>query len=199
VPDHDYLGKVRELCDRHKILLILDEVQTGIGRTGKLFAHEHFGVTPDIMTLAKALAGGAPIGTMLAREEIASAFVPGTHGSTFGGNPLMAAAAIASLRTILEEGILNRTEEIGEYLLGELETLGKKYKFVKDVRGIGLMIGMGLTIPAGEIVKQGHQKGLLLNVTHDTVLRFVPPLIVTKQEINRMIEILDSIFAEVAA
>ena len=198
VPDHDYLAKVRVLCDRHKLILILDEVQTGIGRTGKLFAHEHFGITPDIMTLAKALAGGAPIGTMLAREEIAAAFVPGTHGSTFGGNPLMAAAAIATLRTILEDGLLNRCEEIGEYLQGELTALGKKYSFVKDVRGIGLMIGMGLTIPAGDIVKAGHKRGLLLNVTHDTVLRFVPPLIVTKQEINRMIEILDELFKELA-
>lgn len=198
VPDHDYLAKVRELCDRNKLILILDEVQTGIGRTGKLFAHEHFGITPDIMTLAKALAGGAPIGTMLAREEIAAAFVPGTHGSTFGGNPLMAAAAIATLRAILEDGLLNRCEEIGEYLQGELTALGKKYSFVKDVRGIGLMIGMGLTIPAGDIVKAGHKRGLLLNVTHDTVLRFVPPLIVTKQEINRMIEILDELFKELA-
>ncbi len=199
IPDRDYLHNVRELCNRHKMLFILDEVQTGIGRTGKLFAHEHFGITPDIMTLAKALAGGAPIGTMLAREEIAAAFVPGTHGSTFGGNPLMASAAIATLRTILEEGILNHSEEIGEYLLGELETLGKKYAFVQNVRGIGLMIGMALSIPAADIVKKGHDRGLLLNVTHDTVLRFVPPLIVTKQEINRMIEILDGIFGEVEA
>lgn len=198
VPDHDYLAKVRELCDHHKLILILDEVQTGIGRTGKLFAHQHFGIEPDIMTLAKALAGGAPIGTMLAREEIAAAFVPGTHGSTFGGNPLMAAAAIATLRTILEEGLLNRCEEIGEYLQGELAALGKNYSFVKDVRGIGLMIGMGLTIPAGDIVKQGHGRGLLLNVTHETVLRFVPALIVTKQEIDRMIKILDGIFEEIA-
>lgn len=197
VPDHGYLAKVRELCNRHKLLFILDEVQTGIGRTGKLFAHEHFGVTPDIMTLAKALAGGAPIGTMLAREEIAAAFVPGTHGSTFGGNPLMTAAAIATVRTILEEGILNRTEEMGDYLLGELEMLGRKYSFVKEVRGIGLMIGMALTVSAGDMVKKGHARGLLLNVTHDTVLRFVPPLIISKQEINRMIEILDGIFGEV--
>ena len=199
IPDKAYLEQVRDLCDRRRLLLILDEVQTGIGRTGRLFAHEHFGITPDIMTLAKALAGGAPIGAMLAREEIAASFVPGTHGSTFGGNPLIAAAALATLRTILEEGILNRTEEIGEYLLGELETLGRKYSFVQNVRGIGLMIGMGLTIPAGEIVKKGHGLGLLLNATHDTVLRFVPPLVVTKQEINKMIEILDRIFGEVKA
>ncbi len=197
VPSSDYFHKVREICDRHDLLLIFDEVQVGMGRTGKLFAYEHFGVTPDIMTLAKALAGGAPIGTMLAKSEIAAAFTPGTHGSTFGGNPLVCAAAIATVRVILEEGILNRTEEIGEYFLGELETLGRKYPFVKDVRGIGLMIGMSLTIPGADIVKKGHARGVLLNVTHDTVLRFVPPLVVTKQEINSMIAILDGIFAEV--
>ena len=198
VPSKEYLLAVRELCHKHNLLLILDEVQVGMGRTGKLFAHEHFGITPDIMTLAKALAGGAPIGTMLAKEEIAQAFVPGTHGSTFGGNPLVCAAALATVRTILEDGILNRAEEMGEYLLGELESLQSKYpKLVKEVRGIGLMIGMGLHIPGGDIVKAGHGKGLLLNVTHDTVLRFVPPLTVTKAEVNEMIAILDGIFAEV--
>jgi acetylornithine/N-succinyldiaminopimelate aminotransferase len=198
IPAADYLAKVRELCNRHNLLLILDEVQVGMGRTGKLFAHEHFGIAPDIMTLAKALAGGAPIGTMLAREEIAVAFVPGTHGSTFGGNPLVCAAALATVRAMLEEGILNRAEEMGDYLLGELESLHKKYPaLVKEVRGIGLMIGMGLTIPGGDIVKQGHEKGLLLNVTHDSVLRFVPPLTVSKAEVDEMIAILDGIFAEV--
>jgi acetylornithine aminotransferase len=199
IPAPDYLAKVRELCTRHNLLLILDEVQVGMGRTGKLFAHEYYGIAPDIMTLAKALAGGAPIGTMLARAEIAAAFVPGTHGSTFGGNPLVCAAALATVRTILEDGILNRTEEMGEYLLGELEALQAKFPtLVKDVRGIGLMIGMGLTVPGGEVVKKGHEKGLLLNVTHDTVLRFVPPLTVTKAEVDEMITILSSIFAEVA-
>ncbi len=198
IPAPDYLAKVRELCNHHNLLLILDEVQVGMGRTGKLFAHEHFGITPDIMTLAKALAGGAPIGTMLAREEIAVAFVPGTHGSTFGGNPLVCAAALATVRTMLEDGILNRAEEMGDYLLGELETLHKKYPaLVTEVRGIGLMIGMGLTIPGGDIVKRGHELGLLLNVTHDTVLRFVPPLIVTKAEVDEMITLLGGIFAEV--
>lgn len=197
VPAPGYLQEVRRICDQHGLLLILDEVQTGMGRTGKLFAHEHFGVVPDIMTLAKALAGGAPIGTMLAKDEYAAAFSPGTHGSTFGGNPLMTAAALAAVRTILEDGILNRTEEIGDYLLGELVALGRKYPFVTEVRGIGLMIGMGLSIPGGDIVKKGHERGLLLNVTHDTVLRFVPPLTVTKQEIDTMIGILDGILAEV--
>jgi acetylornithine/N-succinyldiaminopimelate aminotransferase len=198
IPDADYLHQVRALCDHHQLLLVLDEVQVGMGRTGTLFAHQHFGVTPDIMTLAKALAGGAPIGTMLAKAEIADAFVPGTHGSTFGGNPLVCAAAIATIRTMLEDGILNRAEEMGEYLLGELEGLKCRFpQLVADVRGIGLMIGMGLTIPGGDIVKKGHERGLLLNVTHDTVLRFVPPLIVSKQEVNEMIEILSGIFAEV--
>jgi acetylornithine aminotransferase len=198
IPAPDYLAKVRELCDKHGLLLILDEVQVGMGRTGKLFAHEHFGITPDIMTLAKALAGGAPIGTMLAKKEIARAFVPGTHGSTFGGNPLVCAAALATVRVLLEEGILNRAEEMGEYLLGELEGVHAKFPaLIKNVRGIGLMIGMGLTIPGGDIVKRGHEKGLLLNVTHDTVLRFVPPLIVSKAEVNEMIGILSGIFSEI--
>ncbi len=197
MPSPGYFQAVREICDRHGLLLIFDEVQVGMGRTGTLFAYEHFGVTPDIMTLAKALAGGAPIGTMLAKDKFAAAFVPGTHGSTFGGNPLVCAAAIATVRTILEDGLLSRCEEIGEYLTGELETLGKKYSFVKEVRGVGLMIGMSLSIPGGDIVKKGHQRGVLLNVTHDTVLRFVPPLIVTRQEIDAMIAILDGIFAEV--
>jgi len=198
IPTVEYMQGVRELCDRQRLLLILDEVQVGMGRTGKLFAHEHFSITPDIMTLAKALAGGAPIGTMLATDQVAASFSPGTHGSTFGGNPLVTAAAVATVRAILEEGLLNRAEEMGEYLHGELETLGKRYPFVKEVRGIGLMIGMSLSIPGADIVKHGHQRGLLLNVTHDTVLRFVPPLIVTKQEVNRMIEILDGIFKEIA-
>jgi acetylornithine aminotransferase len=199
VPSPGYFQEVRRICDRHDLILIFDEVQVGMGRTGKLFAYEHFDIVPDIMTLAKALAGGAPIGTMLATDRYAAAFVPGTHGSTFGGNPLVCAAAIATLRVILEDGILNRCEELGEYLEGELELLQHKYPFVKEVRGIGLMIGMALDIPAGDIVRKGHERGVLLNVTHDTVLRFVPPLTVTKQEINQMIAILDGIFAEIEA
>lgn len=199
MPSPGYFQAVREMCDRHGLLLIFDEVQVGMGRTGKMFAYEHFDVTPDIMTLAKALAGGAPIGTMLAKDRFAQAFVPGTHGSTFGGNPLVCAAAIATIRTILEDGLLNRCEEIGEYLTGELEALGRRYPFVKEVRGVGLMIGMSLNIPAGDIVKKGHERGVLLNVVHDTVLRFVPPLVVTKQDITTMIAVLDGIFAEIGA
>jgi acetylornithine aminotransferase len=196
VPSADYFQAVRQICDEHNLLLIFDEVQVGMGRTGKLFAHEHFGISPDIMTLAKALAGGAPIGTMLATEKIAEAFGPGTHGSTFGGNPLVTAAAVATVRTILEDGILNHTEEMGEYLHGELQALQRTFDFITDVRGIGLMIGMELAIPAGDIVKKALAKGLLLNAAQDKVLRFVPPLIVTKQEVNEMIRILSGILEE---
>jgi acetylornithine aminotransferase len=197
IPSPDYLQEVRDICDKRGLIMILDEVQVGMGRTGKLFAYEHFGITPDIMTLAKALAGGAPIGTMLAKDEYAAAFTPGTHGSTFGGNPLVTAAAVATVRTILEDGLLNRAEEMGEYLHGELELLQKKHPCIVEVRGIGLMIGMNLSVPGADIVKKGHDRGVLLNVTHDTVLRFVPPLTVTKQEVNEMIGILDGILAEV--
>ncbi len=196
VPSADYFRRVREICDRHGLLLIFDEVQVGIGRTGKLFAHEHFDVVPDIMTLAKALAGGAPIGAMLAKDEIAASFSPGTHGSTFGGNPLVTAAGVAAIRAVLEEGLLNRSEEMGEYLVGELERLKEKYSFITDVRGIGLMIGMELSVPAGDIVIKGMERGVLLNVAQERVLRFVPPLVVTKQEVNEMIAVLDGILEE---
>ncbi|HJV34398.1 acetylornithine transaminase [Geomonas sp.] len=197
VPDATYFQEVRQLCNENGLLLIFDEVQVGMGRTGKLFAHEHFGITPDIMTLAKALAGGAPIGTMLATDEIAAAFVPGTHGSTFGGNPLVTAAGVATVRTILEDGILNRTEEMGEYLLGELEALQKKFSFITDVRGIGLMIGVELSIPGADIVKKALERGLLLNCAQEKVLRFVPPLIVSKQEVDEMLAILTGILEEI--
>jgi len=198
VPSADYFQEVRRICDEYNLLLIFDEVQVGIGRTGKLFAYEHFGVTPDIMTLAKALAGGAPIGCMLTKDEFATAFAPGSHGSTFGGNPLVCAAAIASLHAILEDGILPRTIEMGAYLISKLEQLARKYSVVCEVRGIGLMVGMSLTIPGAEIVKKGHERGVLLNVVHDDVLRFVPPLVVEKADIDRMIELLDGILAEVS-
>ena len=199
IPTVEYFQEVRRICDQNNLLLIFDEVQVGMGRTGTLFAYEHFNCAPDIMTLAKALAGGAPIGAMLARNEVAAAFSPGTHGSTFGGNPLVCAAALATIRTILEEKLLAHTMEMGAFLLAELGTLAKKYPFVTGVRGIGLMIGMSLTIPAADIVKKGHERGVLLNVVHDTVLRFVPPLIVTQQDVTRMITILDGILAEVEA
>ena len=200
IPDAGYLQEVRAICNEHGLILIFDEVQVGMGRTGKMFAHEHFGIVPDIMTLAKALAGGAPIGTMLATNELATAFSPGTHGSTFGGNPLVTAAAIATLRVILEEGILNHCEEIGEYLTGELEALRHKFPAViTQVRGIGLMIGVELAVPGAEIVKKALERGLLLNCAQEKVLRFVPPLIVGKKEVDDMLAILSGILDELTA
>lgn len=197
VPDASYFREVRKICDEQNLILIFDEVQVGMGRTGKMFAHEHFGVTPDIMTLAKALAGGAPIGTMLATDRLAAAFTPGTHGSTFGGNPLVTAAGIASVRAIMEEGILNRTEEMGEYMMGEFEALQKKFPaLIKEVRGIGLMIGVELAVPGGDIVKTALSRGLLLNCAQDKVLRFVPPLIVGKKEVDEMLATLTVILQE---
>ena len=193
-PSVEYMQEVRKICDVNNLILIFDEVQVGIGRTGKLFAHEHFGITPDIMTLAKALAGGAPIGTMLATGEIADSFGPGTHGSTFGGNPLVTAAGIAAVRAVLEDGILENTEKMGKYLVGRLNKLKEKFPFVVAVRGIGLMIGMELSIPGADVVKEALAQGLLLNVAQDRVLRFVPPLIVGESEIDAMVEILESIF-----
>lgn len=196
VPDAAYFQEVRKICDENNLILIFDEVQVGMGRTGKMFAHEHFGITPDIMTLAKALAGGAPIGAMLATDRLAESFTPGTHGSTFGGNPLVTAAAVATIRAIQEEGILNRTEEMGEYLMGELEALHKKFpSLIKDVRGIGLMIGVELAIPGGDIVKTALSRGLLLNCAQEKVLRFVPPLIIGKKEVDEMIAGLTEILA----
>jgi acetylornithine/N-succinyldiaminopimelate aminotransferase len=197
IAGESYFAKVRQLCDEHNILLIFDEVQTGLGRTGKLFAHEHFGIAPDIMTLAKALAGGAPIGTMLARAEIAKSFSPGTHGSTFGGNPLMAGAAIATINTLLGDRFLEQANLMGAYLVDKLTELKFRYPFISEVRGLGLMVGMTLDIPGADIVLQGLEKGLLLNVTQGKVLRFVPPLIVTEAEIDEMVQILDEILKKV--
>ncbi len=193
IPDENYLARVREICDRHEILLIVDEVQTGIGRTGKLFAYEHSGIKPDIMTLAKALANGFPIGAMLATDKIAKAFVPGNHASTFGGSPLAMAAAEAVLKTILREGILEHCEKTGEYFLAQLKKLQQKHPVIKEVRGRGLMLAMKLDIETGDIVRECLNRGLLINSTGGKILRFVPPLIITTQDIDQAIKVLDDV------
>ncbi|MDA8105183.1 MAG: acetylornithine transaminase [Nitrospiraceae bacterium] len=199
VPDPDYLRDLRELCDRHGILLILDEVQTGIGRTGKFFAYEHSGITPDIITLAKGLGGGVPIGAMLATGNVAAGFEPGTHASTFGGNPLVCAAAVATMEVILEDGfVLDQCRRMGIYFQKRLEDLKKEFpSIVADIRGMGLMIGMELTRDGGPIVKSCMDKGLLINCTAGNVLRFIPPLIVTEKEIDHLIDVLEQIFDHV--
>jgi acetylornithine/N-succinyldiaminopimelate aminotransferase len=197
VPSVDYMRQVRQICDENNLILIFDEVQVGIGRTGKFFAHEYFDITPDIMTLAKALAGGAPIGTMLAREQIAESFSPGTHGSTFGGNPLVTAAGIAAVRTVLEDGILQNAVAMGKYLMDRLESLKSRFSFIVEVRGVGLMIGMELAIPGADIVREALAQGLLLNVAQDRVIRFLPPLIVGNPEIDEMMGILEGILEKI--
>ncbi|WP_020677083.1 acetylornithine transaminase [Geopsychrobacter electrodiphilus] len=197
IPPAGYFQQVRNLCDEKGLLLILDEVQTGCGRSGTLFAYEQEGITPDIMTLAKGLAGGVPIGAMLAGDALAEHLGPGTHGSTFGGNPLATATGIASLETLLGEGILENCRAMGDYLCAALETLQQKYPFISAVRGRGLLIGLELSIEGGELVKTALTRGLLINCTVGKVLRFVPPLIITRTEIDQAINILDEIFSEV--
>lgn len=196
VPPVGYLQSVRELCDENQLLLIFDEVQVGCGRTGSLFAYQQEGVEPDIMTLAKALAGGPPIGAMISREQHALALGPGTHGSTFGGNPLLAAAALAAMKVYLEDGVLENCRAMGDYLRSRLDELQEKYDFIVAIRGRGLILGMELSIEGGEMVKTALERGLLINCTVGKVLRFVPPLIVNRDEIDQMIAILDGIFAE---
>jgi len=196
IPDPGYLPGIRRICDKKGLLMIADEVQTGIGRTGMLFACEHDDVIPDMITLAKALGNGFPIGALLAKEKIAAAFVPGSHGSTFGGNPLACAAALATLETILNEGILENCRKVGEYFLSRLGELKEKHPRIREVRGQGLMLAVELTVPGAEFVQKCMEKGLLTNCTNGNVLRFVPPLILTRQDVEKAIGILDGVLEE---
>jgi len=194
VPKEGYLKGLRELCYEKGILLILDEVQVGMGRTGKLFAYEHEKIEPDLLTLAKSLAGGVPIGALLMKEEVARSFEPGDHASTFGGNFLATAAGVAALQAILEEGMLENCQKVGAYFLAKLRDLQNKYTFVQEVRGKGLILGMELKIDGAEIVKEMMKRGFLINCTMNKVLRFLPPLIITEEEVDRMIEALEEVF-----
>ncbi len=195
VPSPGYLKEVRALCDELGLLMILDEVQTGMGRTGTLFAYEHEGIEPDIMALAKGLGGGIPIGAVLAKDGVAGAFKPGDHGSTFGGNPLACSASIATLNTVMDSGILlDQCKRMGSYLVGKLENLKLKHPDkIKDVRGMGLLVGMELTSECAEIVKACMARGVLLNCADMNVLRFMPPLIVEENEIDEVVEALDHV------
>lgn len=191
VPPAGYLQAVREICNEQDLLLIYDEVQVGCGRTGSLWAYQQEGVEPDLMTLAKALAGGPPIGAMLARQPFAETLGPGTHGSTFGGNPLMCSAALAAMNTLVDDGVLANCVRMGDYLRSKLEALGSKHTCIRDVRGRGLILGMELDIEGAAIVSEAMRQGLLINCTVGKVLRFLPPLIVTIDEIDEAISILD--------
>jgi acetylornithine/N-succinyldiaminopimelate aminotransferase len=196
IPDPGYLPGIRRICDEKGLLMIADEVQTGIGRTGTLFACERTEVVPDMITLAKALGNGFPIGALLAKEKIAAAFVPGSHGSTFGGNPLACAAALATLETVLDEGILENCRKVGAYFLSRLEELKNKHPRIREVRGQGLILAIELTVPGAEFVEKCMGKGLLINCTNGNVLRFVPPLILTRQDVEKAVGILDGVLEE---
>jgi len=197
VPDKGYLSGLRQLCERAGALLIYDEVQVGVGRTGRLFAHEHYETPPHIMTLAKGLGGGVAIGAMLATDDVAGAFGPGSHASTFGGNPLATAAGLATMHTILDEGVLENCVAMGEYILGRLETFRERYEFIEDVRGKGLILGMEVQRPVGEIVTRCLEEGLLVIGAGENVLRFLPPLTITTAEVDEMTEILERVLGKV--
>jgi len=198
VPADDFLPGLRRLCDEKGLLLILDEVFTGIGRTGAMFCHQHYGIEPDVMSLAKALAGGLPVGAMLAKEEVAMSFGPGTHAATFGGNPLVAFVGTEVLKAIGEEDLLGNTQRMGGYFMGRLKDLQRKYGFIKEVRGKGLLIGVELEFPGKEIDAQCQERGVLINSLGDKVLRIIPALNVKQGEIDQAIGVLDSVFAGMA-
>jgi acetylornithine/N-succinyldiaminopimelate aminotransferase len=188
--DRDYLAGVRQLCDERGILLVFDEVQCGLGRTGKLFAHEHYGVTPDIMALAKALAGGLPMGALLATEEVAQGFVPGTHASTFGGGPVIAAAAKTALGILSDPDFLAAVRQKGEYIRGKLGDFKNRFPVIEEVRGLGLMWGLQLTQEGMPVVTACREQGLLVNCTQGNVVRLLPPLVVEKEELDQGLAIL---------
>lgn len=201
LPYENYLKDVRKLCNKKNVLLILDEIQVGIGRTGKLFAYEHYGIKPDIMTLAKALGGGIPCGAFLATNKVAKHFTPGVHGTTLGGNPLAMSAGMAVMKTIEQEGLLDNTAGSGEYFLNKLNVLKNDYRgLIKDVRGKGLILGVEFVNSeiAKEIVTKCSEKGLLTILTEQRVMRILPPLIVSRKEIDRAIKIIGESLREVS-
>lgn len=199
VPDPDYLPKVRALCDKYNAVLIFDEVQCGMGRTGTFFGCQQFGVKPDIVTLAKGLAGGVPIGAFMATDKVASAFHAGDHGSTFGGNPLACAAACVVLDALIDGNLMENAKEIGAYLQSKFEEYKTKYpNLIKEVRGCGLILGMELTRPGREIANECLDYGAIINCTAGNVLRFVPPLNITKAHVDELISVLDKVLPKYA-
>jgi acetylornithine/N-succinyldiaminopimelate aminotransferase len=191
MPRADYLGRLRDLCDRNKLLLIIDEVQTGMGRTGKLFAYQHAGIKPDIVTLAKALGGGLPIGAMIARSEIATVLTPGTHGSTFGGNPVASAAALGVLDALEHDGVIANAAEVGGYLMKRLREIAKDCPDVREVRGLGMIIGVVLKHEARGTIEACLKEHLIVNGTADNVLRLLPPLNLTREEADAGLAIIE--------
>ncbi len=196
IPDDSYLPALRELCDERGVLLIFDEVQTGCGRTGRWFAYQHTGIEPDILTLAKALGGGAPIGAMVARPEIAEWLKPGSHATTYGANPLVVAAAIAVFETIEQENLLDTTQRISSYILEKAAALQQQFGFVERVRGRGLMIAIDLSVPGAPIVQSCLHRGLRVNCTQDTTLRLLPAMTISPAEVDEAFAILGEAMQE---
>ena len=194
-PDPDYLPAVRRMCDETGTLMMLDEIQTGMGRTGKLFAYEHAGAAPDIMTLAKALGNGLPIGAMLAREAVANAFGPGAHATTFGGTPIVAAGALAVVKTMAAEGIVAQAARTGEYFMERLQALQRRHDRIAAVRGRGLLLGLKLNEEGAPLVNACLARGFVINCVQGDILRFAPPLIISTREIDALIDCLDDIFS----
>ena len=198
VADAQYLSSLRRLCLDKKLYLIFDEVQTGMGRTGRMFCYKNFGIEPDIMTLAKSLGGGFPIGAMVAKKEIADTLSPGTHATTFGGGPLACAAALAVFEAIEKEKLLNNAVIVGSYLFKKLHELRKKHPIIREVRGLALMAGIELTVDGKSIYEECLKRRLLINCTQGNVLRIMPPLVVKEKEVDRAVEILDEVLAQEA-
>jgi len=194
-PPSGYLQKVRRLCSDSGVLLLFDEIQTGMGRTGRLFAYEHFRIEPDVMTLAKALANGLPIGAMLATQEVAAAFSAGAHATTFGGTPAITAASLETVRTLEEEKLIDRCADVGDFFLSRLRALKERCRSVTDVRGKGLLIGLELCVDGAAVVEACREKGFLINCIQERVLRFAPPLIVTREQIDALVDALEEILA----
>lgn len=195
--DKEYLQLLRDLCDKYNALLIFDEVQCGVGRSGKLFAYQKFGVIPDIICMAKALGGGFPIGAVLAKEKAASAFVPGDHGNTFGGNPMGTAIGLCILNELIDGKVIDSVDEKGEYIKSKLVKLQEKYNCIKEIRGMGLLIGMQLSIDIKSVINKCFERGLLLITAGADVVRILPPLNVDKKDIDDAFKILEEVFKEI--
>lgn len=199
VADREYVNEIRKICDEKNLILIFDEVQTGMGRTGEIFAFKNYGVVPDIMTLAKSLGGGVPVGAMVAKRKIADVLGPGSHASTFGGSPLVCAASLAVFETIEKENLLLNVKKMGEYFVKKLGKVQKKFPVIKQIKGMGLMLGVELSVAAEPVYKSCFEKGLLINSTQGNILRIMPPLNVRKGEINKAVKILIKALGETNA
>jgi acetylornithine aminotransferase/acetylornithine/N-succinyldiaminopimelate aminotransferase len=197
VASREFVHDMRKLCTERNVLLILDEVQTGMGRTGRLFAYEHYDIEPDIITLAKSLGGGVPIGAMLAGPKVADVFQPGDHASTFGGNPLASAAACATIEVMTGDGFLQTVRELSEYLFAQLQKITEPYDFIREVRGLGMLLGVEFDSPVKGVVGKCIERRLIVGTAGETVLRLLPPLNTTKEEINEALGIIESVLEDV--